>query len=169
MKEPSLRIWLTRSGKRANWVIRYQYPESSRTYQQSTGTTSKKEAERLLGQLRADLISRRHQPQGSITWSAFRLRYETEVVTGLAQTTGSKIDTVFDAVDRILKPSKLRDLTTERLSHFQAKLRQEGRAETTIAGYLAHLRSALKWSVDLGLLPSFPKSSGRNEQESPRS
>ena len=39
----------------------------------------------------------------------------------------------------------------------QAELRQAGRAESTIAGYLAHLRAALAWAVDQEMMPRLPK------------
>ena len=83
--------------------------------------------------------------------------YECEVIPSLSVKTGSMIGTVFGAVESILNPSKLRDLNASRLSYFQAKLREGGRAEPTIRTYLAHLVSALGWAVDVGLLPGVPK------------
>ena len=93
----------------------------------------------------------------NISWSEFRRRYEDEVLSGLAHTTGQKNATVFNSVEEILRPSRLRDLTAARLSYFQAELRKGGRAETTISGYRAHLRSALNWAVEIELLPRLPK------------
>jgi len=37
-----------------------------------------------------------------------------------------------------------------------ATLRAEGKSEATVKSYLAHLRSALQWAVNVGLLPTLP-------------
>lgn len=74
--------------------------------------------------------------------------------------TGAMVGTVFNAVERIIDPKRLGDVTAARLSGFQAKLRDEGKSEATIRSYLAHLRSALSWALDVGMLrhvPKFPK------------
>ncbi len=90
----------------------------------------------------------------------FRDRYEREVLSSLADNTARKSQYVFNALERLLPvvaDGPLRGLTAERISYMQAKLREQGRAESTIAGYLAHLRSALQRAVDQGLLPTLPK------------
>ena len=92
-------------------------------------------------------------------WEQFRQRYEDEVVPSLADGTGSKIGTTFNLVERFLPmvaAGKLADLTAEALSQFQQGLRAGGRSESTIAGYLAHLKAALTWAVDLELLSERP-------------
>jgi len=66
------------------------------------------------------------------------------------------IEFVLDAVEQILNPQRLRDLKADRISKLQAELRKRGLAESTIAGYLAHLRAALSWAVDMGLLHRIP-------------
>ena len=42
------------------------------------------------------------------------------------------------------------------LSHYQSKLRENGRKESTIKGHLAHLKAALSWAVRMGLLAKVP-------------
>lgn len=157
VQDNEFKIWLTRRPGSGHWVIRYVDPDSHRTRQSSTKTKSRKEAERRLGEVRADVLHGRHQVASSILWEAFRLRYENEVLAGLALKTRQKNDTVFDAVEELIQPTRLRDVSAERISTFQAKLREGGRAETTISGYLAHLRAALNWAVGLSLLPRMPK------------
>lgn len=55
-----------------------------------------------------------------------------------------------------MRPARL-FIAPSRLSYFQAQLRAGERAELTIRTYLAHLASALKWAVDVGLLVAVPK------------
>ena len=67
---------------------------------------------------------------------------------------------MFNVLERTLPQVKnglLRELTAERISVLQAELRKHGRAEATIAGFLAHLTAALAWAVDQGLLAELPK------------
>ncbi len=156
MSKDEIKIWIIQPLDSPFLAIRYVDPETGLTRQKSTGTTDKKEAERQLGELRSDLSKGRVEPTSNVSWSEFRRRYEDEVVPGLANKTRLKIATVCNMIEEILGPDKLRDLTAARLSFFQSKLRP-GRADTTISGYMAHLRSALNWAVDIELLPRLPK------------
>ena len=74
--------------------------------------------------------------------------------------TAKKALGVFSVLESILpqvKNGMLRELTPERLSVWQADLRKRGRTEATISGHMAHLRAALAWTVDQGLLAQLPK------------
>jgi integrase len=157
MQNGGPKIWLTKRGNSPFWVIRYEDPETRSVLQKSTGTTKKKDAERLLGEFRADLLSGRYQGPSTTSWETFRDKYEAELLSGLAKKTMKKADTVLDAVERILKPVKLTDLTASRISKFIAEIRDGQRSESTIASYLAHLRAALSWAVNVGMLPLVPK------------
>jgi hypothetical protein len=77
-------------------------------------------------------------------------------LTALAESTDAKAQEVFRSVEKIVNPTKLADPTAARLSYFQSKLREKGLADATIAGLLAYMRSALKWAVEMGLLPAVP-------------
>ncbi len=143
-----------------NISLRYCDPLTGRHVRKSSGTASKTEARRLAHTWEADLNSGRDQGRHATRWEQFRLRYEDEVVPSLADRTGHKIGTVFNAVEKALPrvaAGKLTDLNPEALSRFQATLRDGKRSETTIASYLAHLRSALAWAVDQGIIPTMPK------------
>jgi integrase len=138
-------------------MMRYVDPATGKQRARSTKTTDPSKAAKLAAKWEAELIEGRYQPPAKIAWETFRDRYEAEVVPSLAEKTGIMIATVFNAVERIAAPRKLSDLTAERLSFFQAELRKGGRCEPTIRTYLAHLRSALSWAADVGLLPAVPK------------
>jgi hypothetical protein len=65
------RIWLTKQRRSRRWVIRYEDPDTGNIRQRSTRTTNEREAERQLGQLRADLKNRRVRPDGNTSWVGF--------------------------------------------------------------------------------------------------
>lgn len=157
MRDGKIKIWLAKPRRSPFWTIRFVDPETGRTQQKSTGTAKRTDAERNLGEFRADLLNKRYVGPNNVTWAAFRQKYETEVLSGFAQKTVRKVDTVFDAVERLLKPTKLALLSASRISRFVAELREGGRSETTIHGYLAHLRAALSWAVSVGMLAAVPK------------
>ena len=148
---------------RKHYEMRFKCPINGRLQRRSTGVeiTGKKRdrtaAERVAAKWESELREGRYQPPSMITWDEFRDRHENEVQPGLAEKTGVMFSTVFNAVEEILAPAKLADLTADKLSHFTAELRTGKRAESTIRTYLAHLKSALNWAVDLGLLRAVPK------------
>ena len=98
-------------------------------------------------------------------WKDFRVRYEAEVVPGLAPRTGEKIASVFDRFEAEINPRRLWDADEKRLSAFVSKLRKgdgdrRKLAESTIAGHLAHLKAALNWAKLQKLVahpPGFPR------------
>lgn len=92
-----------------------------------------------------------------MTWKAFREKYETEKLAGMAPKTLSATDTAFNHLENLINPARLRSLTENTISLFQAKLRATKVKETSIASYLRHLKAALNWAVSMGLIPSAPK------------
>lgn len=154
------KVHVVQYGDCANLTLRWTDPETGRMKRRAAKTSKRHDALREAAALEAELNSGRAQRgNGQISWEVFRDRYEIEVVPGLAEMTGSKIATVFNAVERLLPvvaKGRLKDVTT-RLSAFQTAIRDTGVAETTIAGYLAHLGAALHWAVNEGLILEVPK------------
>jgi integrase len=64
---------------------------------------------------------------------------------------------VFNWVENVLNPARLAEVTESRVSHLQAKLRENELAEATIKSYLSHLKAALRWAERMGLLAKAPK------------
>jgi integrase len=154
-----------------NLVLRWRDPTTGkyrrttkyrdpRTGEETETGTDRRAAKKLAALLERDLMAGLAVGPGSTGWQQFRDRYETEVVPALARRTGEKITVVFNAVEKALPRvanGRLADLTAEALSRLQADLRDGGRSENTIASYLAHLRAALAWAVDQGMILAIPK------------
>jgi integrase len=166
-----IRVHVVAYGDCKNLVLRYLDPDTGKPVRSTkyrdpqTGIETetgdnRKLARKLAAQWEADLNSGRDQGRHATTWQQFRLRYEIEVVPGLADRTADKIRTVLDALEKAfprVAAGRLADLNAETLSRFQAVLRDGKRSESTIAGYLAHLRAALQWASDQGMIPAVPK------------
>lgn len=166
-----IKVHVVRYADCKNLVLRYidpvsgKYRRATKYVDPQTGVetetgTNRKHARKLATLWEADLNAGRDPGRCCTGWQQFRLRYEAEVVPGFARRTGDKITTSFNAVERILpkvRDGRLADLNAEAISRLQQELRAGGLAETTIGSYFAHLRSALVWAVDQGMIPSLPK------------
>jgi site-specific recombinase XerC len=160
MSEEKIRVHVVAYGDCKNLILRYRDPSTGRQVRRSSGTTNRREARRLAAEWEAKLSLGLDEQASKLSWADFRLRYETEVLSGLADGTRGKVSTVFNTIERILPAvanGKLKDLSAAGISKLQAELRQTGRTESTIAGHRAHLRAALAWAVDQELLPRLPK------------
>ena len=143
-----------------NLILRYRDPVTGKQVRKSSETTNMKDARKAAARWEDELNSGKSRGRYATTWEQFTLRYEQEVLPSLAPRTAEKAGGVFNVIERTLPQVKnglLRELTAERISVLQADLRKRGRAEATIAGFLAYLRAALAWAVDQGLLAELPK------------
>ena len=156
-----VKVWVVEIGARPNYCLQWRDPITQRVRTKATtipraGVRSKSAAERLAGELEAQLMAGAGGTPSRLRWEEFRERYEKEVVPGLAKRTAEKVATVFDRLEEEISPVRLWDLTEARLSAFAAALRSDGLKENTLAGYLAHLKAALGWAVKQKLMPARP-------------
>ncbi len=152
-----IRVTVVRFGDRRHLQMQYVDPLTGKKKTRSTGETTQREAERAAAKWESELREGRYCHLSRISWEDFRDRYETEKLPSLAARTAEPAAAVMNHIEDLLSPKRLSDLTPERLSLFQAKLRELGLAETTIAGHLAHLRAALSWAHSVGMLAAVPK------------
>jgi len=152
----------TAKDNRRFYQMQFRDPNTGRKVTRSTGIertgrkSDRSAAQQAAGKWQAELREGRYHAPGKITWQDFREKYEREVLASLAQATDENVSGVFNSIENILNPAKLRDLTAPRLSQWQAKLRENGLAESTIAGMSAHLRSVFTWAVKMGYAATAP-------------
>ena len=142
---------------RRNLYMRYVDPVTGMQSTRSTGVHKRKEAERIAHKWEADLQEGRYKAPSKVGWHEFRIRYEDEVLPGLAEKTAGKVSAMFNAIERILNPQKLAAVTADRISYLQSQLREAGRSESTIKGHMAHLQASLNWAHGIGLLNEVPR------------
>ena len=151
-----------KSSQRSNYQMQYRCPETGLKVTKSSGVKhdgtkrARVEAERVAAKWEQELREGKYHAPGKISWDEFRDAYSNEKLPSLAKTSREKSETVLDSIERIVKPRLLSDLTAARLSKWQAELRSNGLAETTIAGNGAHLRAALNWAKQMGHLVAVP-------------
>jgi len=153
----AITVKVTKYSGRKFYVMYWEDPLTRKRCYESTKRTTRSKAERVAAVREAELLEGRYKPATNTTWQEFRERYEDEVLTSLAERTDKAVGTVFNKVEALVHPQKLSDLNADRLSEYQSGLRKAELAEATIRTYLAHLRSALRWAVDMGMLREVPK------------
>ena len=157
-----VKVTVVEFGDRKHYMMQWRDPVTSRKKSRSTkvergGAKARREAERVAAKFEAELREGRYHEPLRTTWAEFRERYEAEKLPSLAKRTADRVGTVFNWVERVVKPARLADLTESRLSHLQAEMRKGGLAEATIKSHLAHLAAALGWAHRLGMLPKLPR------------
>ena len=163
MGKRTITVWVTRFPDRSTFQLQWIDPSTGKTRTKSSGVKDtgrardRKDAETRARELEAQLRQGVFSSPSLMSWAAFRERYETEHVAGLAKETAAKIDVVCGAVERIVCPQRLHDLTDETVSRLAARLRAEGKSESTIKSYLGQLKAMLRWGWKQKLLPTCPE------------
>ena len=158
-----IKVFVVEFSDRKSYQMQFVDPVTGRKKTRSTKVerTGRKrertEAERVADKWEAELRDGRGAGPSKFTWAEFRERYEDEVLSSLAANTAEKVGYIFDAIERELKPTRLIELTDQRVSHFQAILRKAGKSESTIKGNLAHLKAALRWAERVELMTRAPR------------
>lgn len=142
---------------RPHLVLRWKDPLTRKWRTQTAETSNRDDANRAAAEKEAEL-SLDSGPNGEMSWSAFRLRYETEYLTTLSRNTFKKAHTSLEYLQTELRPERLADITTDALSAMFSRMRtKKRRSEATIAGYGRQISAALGWAVDMGMLTKAPK------------
>jgi integrase len=157
MTDNEIRVAVVQYPDRRSYMMRYVDPVTGKQTARSTGTTVRREAERIAAKWEQELQQETYRPKRNITWEEFRERYEAEKLAGLAETTQKTAATAMNHLERVINPLKLAAVNAETLSKFQAALRRESKKDTTIGAILSHLRPALSWAVSMGLLAGVPE------------
>lgn len=154
-----IRVYVIKDARRANLMFRWTDLEG-RTHKRSSGTTSRRDAEREAVRLEDEINRRPIAIPTDTSWEAMRQRYEDEVVRHQSEKHFAKCCTVFNLVERHFTLRRIADIDAIVLSQLVNHLKDKGLALPTISGYLAVLKAFLNWSIESGLirdLPRFPK------------
>ncbi|MBA2113076.1 tyrosine-type recombinase/integrase [Bremerella alba] len=140
-----------------NLYLRWVCPLSGKERQKSARTHRRSEAIKAAGKWEAELNSGRYATTQRIRWDEFRLRYEDEKLSSLAEQSFRTTSYALDHLEREINPRWLSDVDATRISYFQSRLRKRKLSEATIATYLRHLRAALSWAESVGLIAQIPR------------
>jgi integrase len=137
--------------------LRWIDPATGQRKFKSAKTRKAKEAQRAAARLEEDLRNGKLATNPRMPWQDFVVKFTEQVLPSRARKTAVMFETVFNAIDRLVKPARLADMNAARLDEFSARLRAEGKAEATIKTYLAHLAGCLRWAAKLKWIPVCPE------------
>ncbi|QDT36539.1 tyrosine-type recombinase/integrase [Stratiformator vulcanicus] len=152
-----MKVSCFRPKNRKNYVGQWVDPVTGRKKTKSLKTPVRRDAERKAAKLERELEEGTFIGTQLTGWEDFRERYESEFLSGKAESTGQKAACAFAAVERTIDPKNLAALDSGQISRMQGMLRKEQLSEATIASYLAHLKSSLRWAAKVGLIGRAPE------------
>ena len=136
--------------------LRYQCPITGEKIERSSGTANRKQAQKQAGEWQAELRAGK-STRGSAKWAAFREAYEDNCSLRLRQQTLGKVASMFNVVEDIMRPDSLRRINPQWISLLQKRLLKGGRSAATVASHCRHLKAALNWACDQGMIAEVPK------------
>ena len=149
-------VTITKYPDRKNLVMRYVDPATGKQVGRTTGTTKRRDAERIGAKWEAELREGRYQKPSKWSWEEFRDYHSEHVLEGMKQNTAQTYETSLRVFESMAKPKRLADVTTGRVTAFATAFRAKGRSPATVAKHLRHLNVVLRWAYRQGLLNSLP-------------
>lgn len=152
-----IKVLTRKKPDRPTYQLYFVDPVTRREVTQTSGATTAKDAEREA----RDWENKLNEFRGTDgdAWDWFRLRFKDEHLASLADKTQKSYYTALEAYELEMAPRTLKDLSSSAISTFRGKLikRERVLSPATIANYLTHLRSALNWADEIGLIQKPPK------------
>ena len=143
--------------ERTSYRLRWTDPVTGKRNWRSAETADRREADRAAARLEEELATGVQATDSRITWDAFRARYETEALPGLAVKTQANYKSTMNLVQELLGVRKLAGFSAALLSDFAAKLRAKGRAEDSVKTHINQLSAMLGWAKRMKLLAFVPE------------
>ena len=136
--------------------LRYTDPLTNKKVEKSAGTASRAKAQKQAGEWQKQLQDGTENDRSKITWEEFCTTYQELHGSSLSEETQSKISTVFTSFEAIIGAHRLASVTSQHVAKWQAHLRTDQKSEHTIASYTAHLKAAINWAKEQGLISKVP-------------
>lgn len=151
-----INVYVVRRPNKKNLHLRYQCPITGERFERSSGETCEKEARKRAGKWEAEL---RAGGGGKLSfiWEEFRTAYENATEVSLRIGTASKIAGMFNVVEELMKPDNIKRITPQWLTKFQRRLLDGGRAPATVESHFRHLKAAMNWAKEQGVIPFVPQ------------
>ena len=152
-----IKVYVVKYPDRDNLVMRYLDPNTNRHVRRTTGTKKRSEAVKIAAKWEAELQEGRYQKDAKMSWQEFIELHETHILSGMKKTTAGAYDSSLNVFTKIANPKRLSEITTNRITAFATKLREQGRSSATIARHLRHLKVVFRWANRQGYLNKLPE------------
>ncbi|MBB01557.1 MAG: hypothetical protein CMJ47_02815 [Planctomyces sp.] len=142
--------------RQKNYLCQWRDPATGKVRQKSTGTAIKRDAERFAARLEREIEEGNSIIGRRTRWEDFIVRYKVERLAKRKANTRIKFDALVAMLEKTIAPKYVQGITTEEIARFIQQLRELGRSEATIKGYLAYLKSMLRWAKDKRVISVVP-------------
>jgi integrase len=153
----SVKVSVVRYPDREHLVLRWRDPLTGKPRCKTSGTSKRRDAERLAATLEREILDGQQGPAARMSWDDFREYHDAHCLSAKRPKTRDSYDCALNVYERFSKPDRLTDVTTGRVTAWQTQLRTEGKSEATIGNYTRHLKAVLRWAHSQGLLAVLPK------------
>ena len=166
-----IKVHVVKYPDRDNLVMRYVDQLTGKPIGRSTGTTKRKEAEKLAAKWEAELQEGRYQKQSKMSWQEFCDKFEADGTGNLKPNTVDAYFTTLNTFGRLCRPKSVKDLTTAKVTTFARKLRKvrtvtvgtrKKRQKTIklsaarVGCHLRQLKAIVRWAYRQGIIPAIP-------------
>ncbi len=151
----AIRIYLFKRSSSRNWQMKW-IDHKGKDKRCSTGTHLKAKAKEIAYQKQCELDS--DELSERLGWASFKERYQEEHLSTTSVANRDKWRSVARKFEALINPEMVNHLDSRDFARFAKLMRDDGRAETTIASYLTYLQAALNWASkrQIGILKEAP-------------
>jgi integrase len=153
----TIKVHVVKYPDRDNLVLRWKDPITGKPRCKTSGTSRRREAERVAAKVEHEIMEGQHGPASRMGWSDFREYHERHCLSAMKQKSIDAYAVALNVYQRFHQPERLSEITAARITAWQTQLRTEGKADATIACYSRHLKAVLNWAKSQGLLAVVPK------------
>lgn len=155
-KKKQITVYVIQYPGEKSLSMRYMDPVTGKYRRKSAKTSNPKKAEREAAKWQDELRKGKFKPAEDLTWEEFRERFEDQAVARKSSGYFSAFHAAFRRFEESTQIQMLRD-APDVIDKFELSLRRSTLSLNTVKSYLKHVRVALNWAVDKGMLESKPK------------
>lgn len=150
----AIRVHVRSKGASRPLLLYFTDPQTGREVSKSANTSDRREADRAAALWEAELLKSRGHDGAS--WDWFIERFRSEHLASLSRRGRNSYVTALNQFRAIVKVDSIKDIDASAISTFKAGLLKKKHPNSTIATYLGHVRGALNWAADIGLIRECP-------------
>jgi hypothetical protein len=153
----SIKVHVCRQKGRTNLAMRYVDPDNGKQVWRTSGTANHTRALKAAAVWESELREGRYNRPSKMTWQEFRHQYDVAVLDGMKRTTAANYSASLNVFERKMKPLRLADVTTAKLTDFMVAVRVDHITPASVARHIRQLKVALRWAHRNGLLTKLPE------------
>jgi integrase len=153
----TIKVHVCRQKGRTNLAMRYVDPDTGKQVWRTTGTANQTKALKAAAVWESELREGRYNRPSKITWQEFRHQYDVAVLDGMKATTAANYSATLNVFERKMKPNRLAEVTTAKLTEFIMAVREDYITPASVARHIRQLKVALRWAHRNGLLTKLPE------------